>query len=350
MKLVVLYGLIIGVFLSFGSCKSTDDEFLPDDVLPPVPEGYVRMQITVPGLTPVSTYALSSVEETAVSTVGVLVFGSDSKYLCYAAVTEPAKITGSGSTKTFDVDLRAAGNITDAYVMVVANASVDTTGFAASQPTKETVMREKMTFASSGKWPVDGSKTFPMWGMTASPVSLAGTSSISSISLIRSVARVDVGLKFPDNVTDGTETGQGLTPSTTFTLEEVYLYNSLDRGSVAPYNGNYSGTTVTVPSIPDSPSAPGINDSPVPSCLSSNGTADGFDTNKFSCTGAIYMAEHAAGTDALTNNPYLVIGGRYGSSTADITYYRLDFVSGNYPDQEFLPVLRNHRYRFNITG
>ncbi|MDR1884448.1 MAG: FimB/Mfa2 family fimbrial subunit [Prevotella sp.] len=353
MKLVVLYGLIISVFLSFGSCKNTDDGFLPDDVLPPVPEGYVRMQITVPGLTPVSTYALSSVDETHVSEVDVLVFGSDSKYLCHAAVTEPSKITDTGSTKTFDVDLRAAGNITSTYVMVVANAHADVSAAVASftpSTTKETAM-QSMTFVSSGKWNATGSsnfKPFPMWGMTATPVSLAGTSSISSISLIRSVARIDVGINFPDGQVDGTENAAGL--GSTFTLEEVYLYNSLDKGSVAPYSGYYSGTTVTVPSIPDSPSAPGINDSPVPSYLSSNGAADGFNANKFSCTGAIYMAEHAAGTDALTNNPYLVIGGRYGGSTADITYYRLDFVSDSYPNQEFLDVLRNHRYRFNITG
>ncbi|MDR1884443.1 MAG: hypothetical protein LBR26_16970 [Prevotella sp.] len=350
MKPVLLYGLLAALFLCLGSCKNADDEFLPDDVLPPVPEGYVRMQITVPSLTPVSTYALSSVDETHVSEVDVLVFGSDSKYLCHAAVVEPSKITDTGSTKTFDVDLRGAGNITSAYVMVVANASVDTTGFAASQPTKEAVM-QSMTFSSSGKWNVTGNsnfKPFPMWGMTATPVSLAGTSSISSISLLRSVARIDVGIKFPDNVTNGTETAAGL--GSTFTLEEIYLYNSLDKGSVAPYSSSYSGTTVTAPSIPDSPSAPGVNNSPVPSYLSSNGAADGFSANKFSCTGAIYMAEHAAGDrNALSDNPYLVIGGKYNGS-GTVTYYRLDFVSGNYPDQEFLPVLRNHRYRFNITG
>ncbi|MDR1883030.1 MAG: hypothetical protein LBR26_09680 [Prevotella sp.] len=67
---------------------------------------------------------MNSVDETAVSTVGVLVFkdgpnanANDDTYLCYAAVTEPSKITGAGSTKTFDVDLRAAGNITGAYVI-----------------------------------------------------------------------------------------------------------------------------------------------------------------------------------------------------------------------------------------
>jgi uncharacterized protein (TIGR02145 family) len=355
MKLVVLYGLIIGVFLSFGSCKNTDDGFLPDDVLSPVPEGYVRMQITVPGLTPVSTYALSPVDETHVSEVDVLVFdASNDTFLCHA---EGESVTTDGSDsnkKTFDADLRAAGN-GNAYVMVVANAhdAVQTavTSFTSST-TKETAM-QSMTFASSGKWNVTGSNNFkplPMWGMTPAPVSLGGASSIPSISLLRSVARVDVGIKFPDSQVDGTETGQGLTPSTTFTLEEVRLYNSLDKGSIAPYNGNYSGTTVTASSIPTSP-APGINDLPVPSYLSSNGTVDGFDANKFSCTGAIYMAEHAAGSDAtLSTNPYLVIGGKYGGSASPVTYYRLDFVSGSYPNQTFLSVLRNHRYRFNITG
>ncbi|MDR1881587.1 MAG: FimB/Mfa2 family fimbrial subunit [Prevotella sp.] len=353
MKLVVLYGLIIGVFLSFGSCRNTDDEFLPDDVLPTVPEGYVRMQITVPGLTPVSTYALSSVDETHVSTVDVLVFNSNSEYLCHAQGQTIATDNNDSNKKTFDVDLRAAGNITGAYVMVVANArdAVNTavSTFVPSTTTKETVM-QSMTFTSSGKWNTTGSSNFtpfPMWGMTASPVSLAGTNTISSISLIRSVARVDVGIKFPDSLIDGTEDAAGL--GSTFTLEEVYLYNSLDKGSIAPYSGRYSGTTVTAPSVPTTPD-PGINDSPVPSYLSSNGTVDGFDTDKRSCTGAIYMAEHAAGDrDALSTNPHLVIGGRYGSSTADITYYRLDFVSGSYPNQTFLPVLRNHRYRFNIT-
>jgi hypothetical protein len=294
---------------------------------------------------------LGTADETHVSEVDVLVFGSDSKYLCYASVTEPSKITGTGSTKTFDVDLSGAGNIASAYVMVVANAHADVntavTSFTSST-TKETAM-QSMTFASSGKWNVTGNSNFtplPMWGMTDSSVSLASASSIPSISLLRSVARIDVGLKFPDNVTDGTETAAGL--ESTFTLEEIYLYNSLNKGSIAPYSGKYSGTTATAPSIPTSPD-PGTNNSPVPSYLSSNGAADGFSADKFSCTGAIYMAEHAAGTDALTNNPYLVIGGKCNGS-GTVTYYRLDFVNGNYPDQEFLPVLRNHRYRFNITG
>ncbi|MDR1882508.1 MAG: hypothetical protein LBR26_06960 [Prevotella sp.] len=352
MKPVVLYGLITGVFLSFGSCKNTDDEFQFDDVLPPVPEGYVRMQITVPGLTPVSTYALDAADETRVSTVDVLVFdASNDTFLCHAEGESIVTDGNDSNKKTFDVDLRAAGNIAGAYVMVVANAH-ETVNVAANTPsiasaTKEDVMK-LLEFPSSGKWNVNGNSStpFPMWGMTPAAISL-NTSAIPAISLIRSVAKIDVGIGL-----DADDAAQGLPGGTTFTLESVELHNSLDKGSVAPYSNNHDplNTTAVAASIPgpiaSGTTAPGIN----PAIPYSAGTAsDGFSTNKFSCTGAIYMAEHAAGDrDALSTNPYLVIGGKYnGSSTA--TYYRLDFVSGSYPNQEFLPVLRNHRYRFNIT-
>ncbi|MDR1881760.1 MAG: hypothetical protein LBR26_03140, partial [Prevotella sp.] len=361
MKPVLLYGLLASLFLCFGSCKNTDEEFLPDDALPPVKEGYVRMQITVPGLAPVSTYALSESDEYRVSEVDVLVFGSDGKYLCRAYAQGQDIVTDSSNSnkKTFDVYLDGAGNATGACVMVVANAhdaveAVNTASPFDATTTREAVM-QSVRFDSSGKWnvpepPATDITPFPMWGCLSS-VDLSNTASVPvpSIPLIRSVARIDVGINFPDDVIDGTETGRGL--GTTFTLESVELHNSLDGGLVAPDGGIYPASA---PSIPTAP-APGINDSPVPfySAAPASATADGFSPDRYSCTGAIYMAEQfaepAVDGGGPAKRPCLVIGGRYGSSTADITYYRLDFVGGSYPNQEFLPILRNHRYRFNIT-
>jgi hypothetical protein len=73
----------------------------------------------------------------------------------------------------------------------------------------------------------------------------------------------------------------------------------------------------------------------------------------------IYLAEHAkggSGDDERPNNPCIVIGGRYGSPDANITYYRIDLVkntfnetTGEVTKQDYLPVLRNHRYKVNIT-
>jgi hypothetical protein len=363
MKPVLLYGLLASLFLCFGSCKNTDDEFLPDDVLPPVKEGYVRMQITVPGLAPVSTYALSESDEYRVSEVDVLVFDAAGKYLCRAYAQGQDIVTDSSDSnkKTFDVYLDGAGNATGACVMVVANAHDAVEAANAASPfTSFVTTKENVTgalkFDSPGKWnvpepPATDITPFPMWGGLSS-VDLSNTASVPvpSIPLIRSVARIDVGINFPDDVIDGTETGRGLT-STTFTLESIELHNSLDGGLVAPDGGVYPAFS---PSIPTAP-APDINDSPVPSysAAPASAIADGFSPDRYSCTGAIYMAEQfaepAVGGGGSAKRPCLVIGGRYGSSTADITYYRLDFVSGSYPNQTFLDVLRNHRYRFNIT-
>ncbi|MDR1882576.1 MAG: BACON domain-containing protein, partial [Prevotella sp.] len=127
----------------------------------------------------------------------------------------------------------------------------------------------------------------------------------------------------------------------------------LDKGSVAPYDGNYDfgDKKVTAVSIPgpvtSGTSSPGVNGE----ILYSLDADDGF-SNSLSCTNVIYMAEQyaepAVNGGGPANRPYLVIGGKYNGSP-DVTYYRLDFVTGTYPSQTFLPVLRNHRYRFDIT-
>ncbi|MDR1883443.1 MAG: FimB/Mfa2 family fimbrial subunit, partial [Prevotella sp.] len=238
MKPVMLYGLVTALFLCPGSCKNTDEEFRPD-ALPPVPEGYIRMQITVPGLAPAPTYALSTADETHVSTVDVLVFNaSDNTFLCHAVGQSIATDGNDSNKKTFDVDLRSAG-YRNSYVMVVANAHdavqdvVD--AFTSSPPTLSpaTVAKamQSMTFDSPGKWNVAKTNDtdftpLPMWGMIPGTVSL-GETNTPPVSMLRSVARIDVGVNFPEDTDDGTETGLGLTPSTTFTLEEVHLYNSL---------------------------------------------------------------------------------------------------------------------------
>jgi hypothetical protein len=136
-----------------------------------------------------------------VSEVDVLVFDSDGKYLCRAYAQGQDIVTDSSNRnkKTFDVYLDGAGNTTSAYVMVVANAHDAVEAANATSPfdastTREAVM-QSMTFASSGKWNVTGSRNFkplPMWGCLSS-VDLSNTASVPvpSIALLRSVAKRD---------------------------------------------------------------------------------------------------------------------------------------------------------------
>ncbi|MDR1883799.1 MAG: BACON domain-containing protein, partial [Prevotella sp.] len=272
--------------------------------------------------------------------VDVLVFdNSNSKFLCHAPGEDIADASGGGNAKTFIVDLSEAGDVTSVQVMVIANAHTIVTAAVGntiiSGTTTATEAMTKLEFTCPGKWNVTKATAtdftpFPMWGMET--VDLSDIESIQAISLMRAVAKIDVGLNFNG------ETAQGLS---TFKLESVYLYNSHGKGSVSPYSGNYSGATATAVSIP---SAAAVNTTnPVPYDKAT--TTDGF-SGDVSCMNAIYMAEHAAGTAGNANNACLVVGGKYNGE-ATTTWYRIDFVntSGTY-----LPVLRNHRYKVNIKS
>jgi hypothetical protein len=177
-----------------------------------------------------------------------------------------------------------------------------------------------------------------MWGEIANITvgSLMGT---QQVTLARMVAKIDVVLT--------TDLAKGK-----FNLESVRLYNYNDQGGVAPVATNWNPTTsvATTPSVPGTAKKP---TDPANNPLTYDGdaiTKDDIDpTRGVSCTGEIYTFEAVAGTDAgLTTNTCLVIGGKYGTD-AQTTYYRIDFANTSGQTIAYLPLLRNHQYKVNIT-
>jgi hypothetical protein len=337
-----IYQVLTALILSGASC-SADGDTKPEEQLLPVPAGHVHMQINVPGLSTPETYALNGFDECEVREVDVLVFdNSNNMFLCHARGKDIADASGAtnGNAKTFIVDLSDAGDVTSVQVMVIANAhgivadAVNTFDELADEPAASDVMA-MLEFSCPGKWNVTKSSAgdftpFPMWGMET--VDLSDIESIQAISLMRAVAKIDVGLDFSGDA------AQGLS---TFKLESVRLYNSHGKGSVSPYSGNYSGATASIVSVPASPGSTSPN--PVP--YDKTTASDGF-SGDVSCMNAIYMAEHAAGTVGSSTNACLVIGGKYNGE-ASTTWYRIDFVNSS---GAYLPVLRNHRYKVNIKS
>lgn len=347
---------ILSTFLSaLFLLLSCSDEPGADTPPVPVPVGYTTVKIFVPGHTDVATRALDAVDECEVQTIDVLVFNATTNRFLYHK-------QGSGITtdavdekkKTFHVEILQDGSHTgDIYLMLIANAQSEVqnalggSGFITTATTCDEVMRG-LEFALSGPWPVKPGEftRFPMWGLSAN-ISLAGAVTVPAISLIRSVARIDVGVNF-----NNSDLAQGL--GNVFKLEEVWVYNAHTRQCIAPDPLNYSpGSPVTTPSVP---ATAGVN-------AAMQYKLRSYNTDKFAHTGEIYVSEHATGSalnpPGNATNFCLVIGARYGTSAAegtDITYYRVDFVkttrdgSGNLLSQELLPILRNHRYRVNITA
>lgn len=343
-----LYSLLSMLLVAWTSCQHSESL---DSPTPPNHNGTLKLRINVPGVQGLPTYAASEIDECEVLTVSVLVFRTDNNKFIYHV--EGSNITTGGNTnqKTFNVNIEQTEDPDNVYLLVVANAQACIqaaigNGTISTAKTANEIMRS-LTFSSSGKWAVPpGPFTrFPMWGRSKGIDLTAETITVAPISLVRAIAKIDVGLNFVDNKFAGL--------GKEFKLESVYVFNAQNQLLVCPDPNhiNAEWTTATAPSVPSTATANAQieyltnlhNDNP----------------EKIAYTDRIYVAEHAAGSDEdRANNFYLVIGGRFGTSSTEgtaTTYYRVDFLkttrneAGEVTKQEYLPILRNHHYRVNIS-
>ena len=350
-------------------------------------ESSVQIRVNMPSASSPLTYAMTPKQECDITAVDVLVFGPDKKFLY--------RETGSGITdgvvdnkRQFSVKIKKTNDPNRVSAMVVANARTavdaalegDSAWITAGTTTWDEVVTGLVfnlpvddAEGQGGKWLVlPGRYTrFPMWGVTGD-IDLTRTElEIPEVELLRAVARVDVGLGFPTSGTpEEQEVAKGIaladgSPLYKFFLEEVYLYNAHDRLRVIPDESVLSAGTVSAPSLPPAAGVYGTADDPIKYSVRPWDSRRNLEFIR-----EIYLSEHAAGSDTdRPNNACIVVGGRYlaaglsmedyqsnyaYNSTNGITYYRVDFVkstrdgTGKVTAQEYLPILRNHRYKVNI--
>ena len=196
---------------------------------------------------------------------------------------------------------------------------------------------------------------FVLWGETKSAIVINSTTIIPTVQLLRSVARVDVGVGSPVN-TNGNWTWNGMknTPdgnvSSTpvpFVLENIYLFRPQNQYSYIPKMSADGNNTVFdhVGLRVSEHSAIGTNEVGNPWAYSSV-------TNPKYSTHQVYLpeAEVKIGNSAVsgdvnhTNRSAIVVGGKYNGNAT--SYYRIDF------NNQFglTNILRNHYYQFNIRN
>ncbi|NDV84981.1 BACON domain-containing protein, partial [Bacteroides sp. 51] len=305
------------------ACTGHEEEITPTGK----GDALVTFSLRLPGESVPDTRALSEDGENAVTEIDVLVFGKNGGTYVYTAGCSGSQITGTGNAKTFTVTLRRGE-----YDLVVLAGARSIIEAATLEGKNKAAALAALTAAvpAEGKWPVDGSKPFPMWGDIGTKT-INETTEIKNINLLRMVARVDVIVP---------------TAVTNFKLSSVYVYNYNTQGTVVPTTA--AGLTdgkVTYPVVPTSST---LTEGP----LLYNGTAINTITNQ--CVREIYIMEAENHTDNhtkakdLLKRTCLVVGGTYGSDS-EPSYYRVDFSTGSGSAQTYLDVLRNHKYTINIT-
>ena len=361
--------LISGLLLALLTAGCVADRNVSDCVAEG-DEVEIEFALKVPALE-TSLRQLTAEQESQVNSVKVLVFNTqDATGQTLAEEDETFAYVAKMTTTNFTPDQDGVTHVvckltaSDKPMRIVCIANYDvpetilTVGTAKKTILEHTQM--KQIFDDKG-WKTDGSKFIPMWGESdAQPVNKgtrfnscaklaygnAGQNRNNEgvIHLVRALARVDVGVNFAEDPSSEKAAGDE-----NFKIMSVHVYRYATSMYVAGTQAtafNFAdGRRNAVPHTPEGVTA-AIDDKPLVFTAKTDEDAKGYVRN-------IYIPEIENKDKAKGERICLVIGGDYNKSGKQ-TYYRVDFIkretkSPNDIITKQLDVLRNYRYRFNIT-
>jgi len=300
-------------------------------------ETTVSFSVRVPGAETPKTYALDQFDENEVRTIEILLFNSISGEYIKNPIYSNTISDNPENIRIKNFTVKVLEGTYDMIVLANSRQSLTSILNEINAGDLKASVLEKLLVHNTGKWNTDsGSNEYiaiPMWGEISGITVTSGMSSNIPLTLLRLVSKIDVTLATDD-------------AKNKFELKSVRLYNYNNKGYIAPLDSNWDGDdyTVVAPSIPASATKP---ENPGQSPL----LYDGSTINSgVSCTSEIYTFEAPAGSSSnLQSNTCLVIGGIYENDSNE-TYYRIDFTNSSETTVTYLPLLRNHCYKVNITA
>ena len=325
----------------------------------------LEFALQVPALE-TSLRQLSADQEKQINSVQVLVFNTDGipdesqETFAYEAPVKSFETSTTDGYTRIRCGLKASSK--PMRVVCIANHKFDATTLREGTK-KEVILNDDklMKRLFTEKWPNTPNSNYyiPMWGESdkqavsrttkfnsceASNNGRSNTNNEAVIHLVRALARIDVGVSF-DETKPADETAKG---GSDFKIKSVRVY----RYAQSMYVTGTQALTFrmdgnTREPLPHTPADMTAAADTKPLVFNADATGvDGYVRN-------IYIPEisnDGKGKDART---CLVVGGYYNGSTKE-TFYRIDFIRRETKSPKDvitkqLDVLRNHRYRFNIT-
>ena len=250
-------------------------------------------------------------------------------------------VTGSGQ---YTATLMQSVNNEDKYKLVIlANLPADKYSLLYGMVGKTYGQVQQACLSAeltgSGSIPVfDGSTPFPMFGIVdnGTPILIEANTALGRVSLVRAVARVDIGVGTKN------ENGTWTKGAVKFNMTQIQIWKAGKQYTYMPAANNFSsvGGTLTI----NIPSPTGTTETKI--------YGNTHITNTTYCSERIYLPEadlqwgdvyDTKHTDRLA----IIVGGKYNGSQAE-TFYRVDFINDN--PQTKMNILRNHMYQFTIKS
>lgn len=322
------------------SCRKDKSEKEKEPVAPPEVEDVILnlRVLGAPEDMPAETRAINNGDDKVFGDLTAIIFIWNNNRYEYNTVRPMFK--NEGVNDSYKVNLPANLVNKNVKVGVCANSLAIFTddilkrliaGMTEAQVTQNLVLSRNTRWNTTSGTDYD---KIPMYGATEIKPLETNTSSLPPVSLVKMLARVDVGMNYTGNVEGST--AQKLA---NFNLDEVWVYYSKDKGCLL-FN---SQTTPTMPASPH---------------VVANITGYGImvPSTAAAVEREIYLCEYDDNNNNIFSNgtvrPCILVRGRYlydsdnnGTLESGFTgWYRLDFHDGaNYMD-----IVRNHIYRFNI--
>ena len=191
----------------------------------------------------------------------------------------------------------------------------------------------------SGNLGFDTDNCFPMFGIPkdGTPEVIDETLDLGSVSLVRAVARVDIGIGKKDANTN-TWSKNGVK----FNMTQIQIWKSGKQYAYMPLEGSFSSAggalTITAPS-------------PV-GAVATKAYDNTYITSGTYCAEKIYLPEADLQWGSVydtkhTSRLAIIVGGKYNGSQKE-TFYRVDLT--NDQTSETMNILRNHVYQFTIKS
>lgn len=179
---------------------------------------------------------------------------------------------------------------------------------------------------------------FPMFGIPGDGTAqtIGASLNLNSVSLVRAVARVDIGIGKKD-----TDANTWSKNGVKFDMTQIQIWKAGKQYAYMPLEGNFSsaGGTLTI----TAPSPVGAVETKV--------YDNTYITSGTYCSEKIYLSEADLQWGDVYDNNHdkrvaIIVKGKYANAKKE-TYYRVDFT--NDQTSEKMDILRNHVYQFTIT-
>lgn len=301
-----------------------------------------------------ATRSLTPAQEEEINTVDIIVFttetGNDGKYIGHTTATKgTGQLWQAVLTKT-DASSTGTGN-PHCYVFVLnASEEVEKALENVNGQTSKNEFINSLSFDTSKAWDTSSPRHLPMWTEKKEYIDYDNNTPWT-LKTLRSVARIDIGLNLSEDPGATSGIASGLAD---FTLTRAIVYNIPQTSMIIPGSDNiaWSGQGSTEPGQATNPTIANGG-------LATPGFSSGIEYTPEPASGGnyifrqIYTGEAANNDGSTPKQPSqracIVIGGKYRQGAE--SFYRIDMVSqDDGTATTFHDILRNRRYRVNITG